>query len=308
MTFLHRWMRTVLWVLFFSIPMALAGCQADARGPRAAGKLQVHFINVGQGDAELIIAPSGKCGLIDGGEADAGPAVVTFLKSKKVKRLEFILASHPHSDHIGGLQEALKNFPVGRYCDIGYEYASPVYRDLLADILERKIEYQQVRRGSVIVLDSAVKLQILWPPENLFSGKRKIDVNDNSAVARMQYGSVAFLFAGDIGHRAINAMLDDDPALQAQVLKVPHHGSRQATNKRLLQAVGPEIAIISSGRGNSYKHPHQETLDLLDAAGVKLYRTDGQGDISVVCDGKNYSVSADGRSFTVRTRNRGNEE
>jgi competence protein ComEC len=252
------------------------------------GKLSVYFLDVGQGDSTLVLF-SNKSILIDAGEADMGDRVVRDLKALGVSRIDFLVATHPHSDHVGGMQKVLAAFPVGQVLDSGLPHTSSTYEHFLETIEQKNIPYRVAEQGQTIDIDPALTIFVLSPPIERFSD----DPNTNSVVLRISYGTVAFLFAGDMGGESENALVKSGYPLDAKFLKVGHHGSYSSTTSSFLERVRPETAIIMVGKDNPYGHPHQETLDLLKRYGVTVYRTDLDGTIVIRSDGMSYSVKTE---------------
>jgi beta-lactamase superfamily II metal-dependent hydrolase len=249
------------------------------------GKLSACFFDVGQGDSTLFIY-EGKTILIDAGETDMGDRVVSDLRSRNVTRIDLLVATHPHSDHIGGMQKVLAAFPVGKVLDTGLPHPSPVYEHFLETIEQEHIPYQAAEQGQTVDVDPALRVLVLSPPEER-SGE---DLNTDSIVLRISYGTVDFLMTGDLDNAGEDALLRTGYPLDAEILKVGHHGSSSSTSPAFLDRVHPETAIISVGEDNPYGHPHRETMDLLERSGVTVYRTDLNGTILVRTDGMSYSV------------------
>jgi competence protein ComEC len=280
-------------------PAALKAPGAVAAAPHAPPRtdggatLEVNFLDVGQGDAALIRTPAGKTVLIDAGTGKAARRVLAFLEASGINRLDLFVWTHPHADHIGGARAVLDAIPVGVVLDSAFPHATNVYQRLLAKLEEVKTthgtRYVVARRGRTFNLDSGITLHVLGPPDAPFSGTRS-DANSNSVVVRMTYGAATFLFTGDAEPNTQAWLLASGQDLSARVLKVAHHGSRHGTGLEFMQRVRPQIAIISCGKGNSYRHPHPETLDLFKAHGVKVYRTDQDGVVRVETDGERIDI------------------
>ncbi|MCP4809112.1 MAG: MBL fold metallo-hydrolase [Proteobacteria bacterium] len=254
-------------------------------GAALAGTTTVHVLDVGQGDAILIEAPDGSHILIDAGKR--GPGVVDDLEAMGVDDLELVVASHPHADHIGGMQEVVEAFDIELYIDSGLEHTTKTYRELMLAVESRDIEYKKAVRGQEYDFGE-LHLDILWPGNVLLRNTRS-DLNSNSVVVRAQHGDTCFLFTGDAEEPTERGLLNNglEPC---QVLKVAHHGSDHSTTSAFARAVQPEVALISTGLGNRYKHPGLEALGHLDAEGALVYRTDLWGILSVQTDGKTYEV------------------
>jgi competence protein ComEC len=259
-----------------------APASPTALEPAPQDTLQVAFLDVGQGDSALITFPNGKTMLIDGGETSEGVALVGKLRRLGVQQIDWLVATHPHSDHIGGLIQVLKAFPVAEVWDIGMPFESPVYRDfLLAARGARSPEgkrpkFRVVRRGLTLEPAPNVRLSVLAPSEPLLTGTRS-DPNNNSIVMRLDALGGSFLFTGDLEREGRARLYTTRPNLRADVLKVAHHGAENGTDRAFLSRVNPTVAVIPVGAGNRYGHPHRETLALLQ--GRRVYRTDLHGDI-----------------------------
>jgi beta-lactamase superfamily II metal-dependent hydrolase len=260
------------------------------------GNLRVYFLDVGQGDSSVVLFHD-KVILIDAGEIDQGDRVVADLRDLGVSRIDLLVASHPHSDHIGGMQKVLAAFPVGKVLDTGMPHPSPLYEHFLETVNRENIPYLVSEQGQTIDLDPSLAIRVLSPPKERLDA----DLNANSIVLKISYGTISFLFTGDAGTAAETALLKTGSPLNAQVLKVAHHGSSDATSEAFLARVRPEVAVISVGKDNPYGHPHKETLDALQAAVPAIYRTDRDGAILVRSDGASYSVTTENGGESIWT-------
>lgn len=256
--------------------------------PSASGDLQVHFIDVGQGDSILIQSPDGKTMLIDGGERS--PGVVSYLNKLGVKLIDVIVATHPHSDHIGGLVEVLQRSNVGEVWINGQPHTTKVFEDFLIAIDKSGAKYHEAKRGEVIEL-GAVRFQVLHPGPALVQ-----DMNGNSIVLRLAYGDISFLFMGDANFASEADMLAARQEVKATVLKVGHHGSATSSSTSFLKAVAPQVAVYSAGRGNSYGHPTPQAIARLRQTGTQIYGTDVNGTIKVTTNGKTLDMHPDRQS------------
>lgn len=261
-------------------------------GAARAGELQVEFLDVGQGDAELITSPTGKTVLIDGGPPEAARRLV-----ERIARLpgpiDLVLLSHRHSDHLGGLRAALQARGARMFLDASFPHPSPLYDGLLAELQRQHIPVKNAVAGRTIDLGGGAVLTLLGPPEPALHGTRS-DVNANSVVARLDYGETSFLFCGDAEAETEAWLLRSGRPLRAQVVKMAHHGSRYASTPAFTAAVHAELAVASAGQGNSYGHPHAEALVRWSAAGARIYRTDRDGTVRITSDGRHLSVQAAG--------------
>lgn len=265
----------------------LAGCTEAVKTekiPVTAGhEMQVHFIDVGQGDSILIESPSGKTMLIDGGVKGAGQQIVSYLKELGINKLDIVVATHPDADHIGGLIPVLDNMTIEQFYDSGKVHTSQTFEEMLTRIDEKNIPYHVPKIGDDIELDKDVNVKVLN------ANDQATDNNDASIVLKMTYGNVSFLLTGDAGVALEKEMLQYD--VKATVLKAGHHGSNTSSSEEFIQAVKPEVTILSYGEDNKYGHPHAEIVDRLQAIGSKIYATADLGTITVSTDGVNYTVN-----------------
>jgi len=249
------------------------------------GKLTVHFLDVGQGDSALI-QYNGTTILIDAGDADAGPGIVAYLKDRGIHEIDLLIATHPHSDHIGGMQDVLKNFKIKRVIDSGMPHTTTTYQKFLDTIDQKNIPYSTVKQGDSFSPANGLTFLVLSAPD----GSKDQDLNDGSIALRATYGRVNILFEADAGTTTEETMMNSGLPLESQVLKVAHHGSPHGTGNAFLGQVRPEVAIISVGAGNSFNHPAENTIMRLENAGALIFRTDTDGSIVVRTDGMTYSV------------------
>jgi competence protein ComEC len=260
--------------------------------PSMAGTLRVEVLDVGQGDGILVTSPGGKRVLIDASIRSAD--VVGMLAARGVTALDLVVATHPHADHIGGLQDVIENLPVKLYTDSGQAHTTQTYIDLMTAIEARGIAYRSAVRGQSYSLDDGIRIEVLGPPESPLSGTRS-DLNSNSVVLRLTHGKTCFLFTGDAEEPTEAALLRGG-LQECAVLKVAHHGSNHSTTDSFLRAVKPQVALISCGLANRYKHPGDQTLARLASAEVEVYRTDLMGTLVVESDGEGFEVRAEGKA------------
>ncbi len=245
-------------------------------------KLQVHFIDIGQGDSILIDLGETEI-LIDGGKKS--PGVTAYLENYVNGSLEVMIATHPHADHIGGLIAVLDAFEVEEIWLNGDTYSSNTYSDFMDRVnAEGAYVEEDARRRDTIVVDG-LTFYVLHPVDPLVE-----DTNSNSIVFLLSYGEVDFLFTGDATEGAEASMIVAGVLVDIEILKVGHHGSRTSSSQAFLDIVQPEIAIYMAGADNQYGHPHQETLAALEQVGAVVYGTDIHGTIIVVTDGTGYML------------------
>jgi competence protein ComEC len=257
------------------------------------GELTVYYIDVGQGDATLLVC-GGEVMLIDGGNPSDSDLIYAFLKDKGITHIDYMIATHPHADHAGGLSGALHAASAGTVFSPVTEYDTRAFGNFVRILGERGIGITVPSPGDRFGLGEA-EVMILGP-----AAVDPGDMNNSSICLKVTHGAVSFLFTGDAERRAEQALLDAGYDLSATVLKVGHHGSDTSTIYPFLRAVMPEYAVISCGRGNSYGHPHDNVLSRLRDADVALFRTDMQGDIIFVSDGAAVTVRTE-RNSGART-------
>jgi competence protein ComEC len=280
------WPLVIPGLLAWLVALALlAAWQAAAED----SQLKITYLNVGQGDSALVEGPDGFDVLIDGGEATAGPGVAAYLRQEGIDDLEVMLASHNDADHIGGLVYVLglEDIPVRQVLYNGYPADSDVYRDFATAAALEGAPLQAVQIP-ITYTWGVVTAYILNPPADL---PGEVEQNNASVVALLVYGEQRFLFPGDLEASGENQVLLRGTPVAAQALKVAHHGSDSSTTLQFLQAVHPTDAIISVGQ-NTYGHPAAEVVKRLKAAGVRLWRTDENGNIWIVTDGVSYQILA----------------
>jgi len=257
-------------------------------------RLRITVMDVGQGDAILIRSPSGRVALVDAGGAVEGYAqefdvgeerVVPFLHRLRVRRIDLLVLSHPHEDHVGGIPAVLRSFPVGLVWDSGFKHDNPSYPRVLRMIHAGRIPYHLARRGDAFDLGAGVKIFVLFPSGRLEVGTGS-DVNNNSLVLKLVHGQVSMLLPGDIESPIEDLLLGLGEALRSTALKVAHHGSETSSTPTFLTAVRPEVAVISVGEGNPFGHPDAKTLRALRGVGARIYRTDHHGAIALISNGK----------------------
>ncbi|HJN77350.1 MAG TPA: ComEC/Rec2 family competence protein [Myxococcota bacterium] len=250
-----------------------------------AGTLEVHVLDVGQGDAILIEAPDGEHILVDSGTRSAD--LVPVLSALGVEDLDLVVATHPHADHIGGMQQIVRSFDVELFLDNGLEHTTKTYGELVQTLDEEAVTHRTAQKGEVFTYDD-LTVTVLWPGPKTLRGTRS-DLNSNSVVLRLDHGEVCFLLTGDAEAPTERALISGGIE-RCEVLKVAHHGSNHSTSAAFLRAVDPDIALISCGLGNRYHHPGDQTTARLAASGAVIYRTDAWGVLTLESDGRNVEV------------------
>lgn len=259
---------------------------ADNNSIPAASELKVHYIDVGQADS-ILVQQNGENMLIDAGNNDDADLVVSYLKQQGINKLDYLVLTHPHEDHIGGADAVIDTFKMGTMYMPKITAATKTFQDVLKSMLNKGLKAINPVPGDEFNLGDA-KCFILAPNGNSYE-----DLNNYSIVIKLVYKSNSFLFTGDAQALSENEILKKGFDVKADVLKVGHHGSDTSTSDAFLAKVNPTYAVISVGTGNDYGHPHKETLDKLNAKGIAIYRTDLNGTIIAVSDGKSIVFSCE---------------
>lgn len=266
--------------------------------------LKINMIDVGQGDSILIETPGGKRILIDSGPSSARDSLLGWLDHHGATRLDLVINTHAHADHIANTWRVIETRDIGMVLDSGVPHTTRDYQKMLDAVERKSIPLKIARKGRRIELDSGATLTVLAPEEPLVSGSRS-DINANSVVVRLDYGDISALFTGDAESETEQRLLADAANLHATILKVAHHGSRHATGDAFLKAVGPRIALISAAQRNRYSHPAPSTLAHLLQAGVATFETRLHGTITVATDGKGLNITTE-KSSAVAMAPEGN--
>lgn len=260
--------------------------------PLKTSFMKLHFIDVDQGDSILIESDKHYM-LIDAGQDEQGSVVVDYLKKQGVKRLDFVIATHPHNDHIGGLDKVINSFTVDNIIMPSVTSASDNYAELMNAVAEHKLKITKAEVGNEYALGEA-SFVIVSPNSTNYEA-----LNDYSAGIKLSYGSNSFLLTGDAQKTSEAEMLKNGIDLSADVLKLSHHGSSTSSSGGFLEKVQPKYAVISVGADNEYEHPHSDTMQAMVDRGIKVYRTDKQGTIIFTADGKNITVNAEPYKITA---------
>ena len=297
------WQRLAALAAAAALVLSLAGCSglpsvpggsadvvpnpssAAAAVDTVDAPLEVHFIDVGQA-LSVLVECDGQFMLYDGGNVDDGSLVVSYLQKQGVEQLQYVFCSHAHEDHVGGLAAVMAKFPAGHAYSPVTEGSTKCFNDFVKYTQQQGLQLEVPSVGTVWPLGSAT-VTMLGPVAQYD------DTNDTSIVLRIDYGATSFLLTGDMESDAERDLVNSGANLKVDVLQVGHHGSSTSTSYVFLNAVLPEMGIISCGVNNKYGHPHEETLSILRDAGVDVYRTDLLGTITVSSDGQNYTVATE---------------
>lgn len=266
-----------LLALFLLLSLLLWGCSAWSDQPD--GCLSVHFIDVGQADCMLLIAGDTTV-LIDGGNTDTGSDVLRYLRRFGVEELDLVVNTHPHGDHLGGLPTVLGGIPAKTVWTSTLTYDSYNF-DLFLKLAKQKNATVTAPRPGATYSSDGLNITVLGPV-----GEKYVDLNDTSLVLMVEYGSKKFLFTGDMEALTEKQLVQKGTDLDADVLKVGHHGSYSSTCQAFLDQVTPEFGVVCCGRNNEYGHPHDSPMNRLKRDEVTLFRTDLMGDVVAVTDGR----------------------
>ncbi len=256
----------------------------------AEERLEVTFIDVGQADS-ILLENEGHYMLIDAGNNEDGPKLVNYFKNQNIAQFDYVVGTHPHEDHIGGLDNIIKNFSIKTFYMPDVITTTKTFEEVLDSLAEKEMTLSIPKANTTFKLgDATVKV--------LYVGTEKEnDLNDTSIVLKITYQNISFLLTGDASTKVEQKL--NPTNLESTVLKVGHHGSSTATNEKFLNTVNPKYAIISVGENNQYEHPHTTVLNTLASHNITTYRTDQDGTIKVITDGTNIEIS------TVKTDTNG---
>jgi beta-lactamase superfamily II metal-dependent hydrolase len=299
-------MKILSFIFFMLITFMIgAGCLGSSSSEKPVpypaqynpdGTMTVHYIDVGEGDSELIESPGGMIMLIDAGPPESGAKVVRYLMDQGISSIDTLVISNPHNDHIGGASAVIDGFSVKEVVDGRFENYSEAYNRLTALISQKNISIRGVKEGDTIPFDPQVSVQVLNPPEN-----RSREINQNSVVLKMTFNNKSFLFTSDAGGEA--EMRYARAAGHIDVLKVADHGNENSSSSEFLSMVKPAASIIEAGAGNLFGHPSELTLNRLHQSGSVIYITKNLGSIKVISGGV-YTLHVNAEKMSSETPDR----
>lgn len=277
----------ILLILIINIT-AFSGCLSQSTAPSQKNKsfngIKVHYINVGQGDS-ILVQVNNKNLLIDAGPEDASEKLLSYLSKQNIKKFDYVVATHPHEDHIGGMSSIIKKYKIDMFYAPKKTTDTKTFENMINALSHKKMKINIAKAGVTLDLGNNVICEMIAPNKSSYES-----LNNYSAVIMIKYGSSKFLFMGDAEKLSEKEILSCKKDISCDVLKIGHHGSNSATSKAFLSAVSPSIAVISCGKNNDYGHPHNQTLSALKEKNIKVYRTDINNTIIITSNGKNINV------------------
>lgn len=254
--------------------------------------LEIQYLDVGQADASLIKLPNSKIVMIDAGGNSTASSVVNNLKNQGVKKIDHLIGTHPHEDHIGGMKKVIENFEIGEFympkIDDSQIPTTKTYENTLNAAKNKDLKITEGKAGMKIINDKDLTVDFIAPNSDKYDG-----LNSYSIVVRLKYGEKGFLFMGDAESDSEEEILNNKYDVSTDVLKCGHHGSHSSSSSNFLNASKPTYAIISCSSDNKYGHPHKETINALDKLGVKTYITAKVGTVTVTCDKKEINIKTE---------------
>jgi len=259
----------------------------NASSDTVTSTAEVNFLDVGQGDAILVNLPGSVQALIDGGPDSRVLNQLVRYMPKFDKKIEYVFASHPDADHIGGLPSVLQSYEVGEFVETGKTSDSQVFKKMKNEVSQKKIAVKTIRQGDMVDLSGKAKMEVLYPDENAV---KSATTNNVSEVMRFYYQGGTVMFTGDAEVETMDKILSSEPKdkIKSDILKVPHHGASSAYDQKFLEEVAPEFVVISVGKNNKYGHPAEVVLNALKSLNAKIFRIDELGTISFVWSGGNW--------------------
>lgn len=278
------WLKYVLIcvaLIFVIVCVAISNKSTVKTNLDLENNMVTHFIDVGQGDC-ILIQVNHKNLLIDSGTSDSKQKLIRYLKKNNITRLDYIVATHPHEDHIGGMAKVIKTFEVGEFWAPKVITSTQAFEDMIRSLRAKNLKIKIAKPNTSLNLGPNTTCVMLSPNKTTYE-----NVNNYSCAIKISYKNSTYLFTGDIETEAENEIMDTGYDIKADVLKVAHHGSKTSTSQEFLNKVSPKIAVISCGTDNDYGHPNKETLDKLKKLNCTVYRTDLDKTIVLISDGSN---------------------
>ncbi|MHC6178947.1 ComEC/Rec2 family competence protein [Clostridium sp. JNZ X4-2] len=269
--------------IFLSMLFLFSGCAGDINvlnQKTQSPQLRVHYIDIGQGDSELVQV-NGKNLLIDAGPNDSKDKLLSYLSGQGIKKLDYVIATHPDEDHIGGMSSVIKKYNINKFYAPKKTSNTRTFESMITALKRKNMKINvPTPSATELNLGKNTTAEVLAPNNTDYE-----DTNNYSVVLKITYGTTKFLFTGDAENKSEREMIDKNYDLSADVLKVGHHGSSSSTSDEFLNKVNPKAAVISCGKNNKYGHPTKKTINKLKKKGIQIYRTDVDGSILLTSDG-----------------------
>ncbi|NRT70146.1 ComEC/Rec2 family competence protein [Clostridium beijerinckii] len=282
-----KYLLVFLAILLFSFSIVSCGLtkfNSNKANNADPSKMFVHYIDVGQGDC-ILVQVNNKNLLIDSGPKSDRRKLFNYLSELNLNKLDYVIATHPHEDHIGNMDDIIKTYSIGTFYAPKVESTTKSFEDMVDALKDKNLKVHVLKKDSnSIDLGENTKVNVFSPNKDFY-----YNLNNYSPVIKIQYGNISFLFTGDAEKEVEKEILNNNEDISADVLKVGHHGSSTSTSKDFLKKVNPSIAVISVGKDNIYNHPDAITTKLLDDSNIKTYRTDKDGTIVICSDGSTIS-------------------
>lgn len=297
--------KILILIVALLLTLAISGCQEDKvlesssvdnQNIEKEENLEVHFLDVGQGDSVFIRQGEASM-LIDAGENSYGQVVVDYLRQEGVSKLDYVIGTHPHSDHIGGLDHVIESFEIAKVIMPRVSHSTQTFEDVLTAISDKGLKITGPVVGQKHSLANA-EYTILGPSSEEYS-----NLNNYSVVLKLDYGNTSFMFTGDAEKMGEKEVVDLKKDIKVDVLKVGHHGSTTSTIDEFLKEVNPSYVIIQVGEGNSYGLPDKEILDKLEDKNIEIYRNDHHGVIKIISDGESLTIETDVNNDDIKVEN-----
>ena len=281
----NKILKKIILVLVVILSLSFAACSSESSSKKApistGNELKVHFIDVGQGDS-ILVQFKDKNLLIDAGPRSSSNDLWKYLKGINLTKLDYVVATHPHEDHIGGMPEIIKNFEIGEFYAPKKQASTKIFQTMVEDLKKKNHKINVAKAGVSLDMDSDISVEMIAPNSSDYE-----NVNNYSAVIKVTYKDTSFLFTGDAEKLSEKEILQKKYDIKADVLKLGHHGSSTSSSKEFLDKVNPKIAVASLGKNNDYGHPHKEIIKAMKDRKISFYRTDELGTIVLKSDGKN---------------------
>lgn len=247
--------------------------------------LKVHYLDVGQGDSIFIELPNNETMLIDAAESYQSENIINYLKNLNYQKIDYVIGTHPHTDHIGGLKDIINTFEIGKIYMPKVVSTTKTYESLLMAIKDKNLKINTAKAGTSIIDTDALKINILAPNNSTYT-----ELNNYSAVTKITYGTTKFLFMGDAEKLSENEIKEN---VTADVIKIGHHGSNTSSSIDFIKKVNAKYGIISVGLNNKYNLPKEETITNWENSGTKIYLTSTNGTITAISDGTNIKIESE---------------